>query len=150
MEGTLKFGTGPVRAAYFMLSSTQIQPDLDALTGQGFLASANYPNSTNSLIPEYGSVLNVRILTSSEAPVAIAASANGRNVFYNTFLGRQGVTHIEQDEYGMKLIYRDPLYSGMLAQNCTLAIKFSQAQLITQETAIRNLLSTSGYNITGL
>ena len=28
----------------------------------------------------------------------------------------------------MNLIYRDPYYSGMLAQNATLAVKFAQAR----------------------
>ena len=34
--------TGPVRSAYFMLSSTELQPDFDALTGSGFLSQWNY------------------------------------------------------------------------------------------------------------
>ena len=42
----------------------------------------------------------------------------------------------------MKMIYRDPYYSGMLAQNATLAIKFAQAQAVTQDTGIRNVLCT--------
>lgn len=125
-----------------MLSSTELQPDFDALTGSGFLSQANYPNNTSALPSEYGSVLNVRILTSSEAPVARGVSANGRDVYYNTVLGKQAVTHINQDGYSMNLIYRDPYYSGMLAQNATLAVKFAQAQAITQDTAIRNLLAT--------
>lgn len=49
----------------------------------------------------------------------------------------------------MNLIYRDPYYSGMLAQNATLAVKFAQAQAITQDTAIRNLLCTSAFNNRG-
>ena len=91
---------------------------------------------------EYGSVFNIRILTSSEAPVARAASDLSNDVYYNTVLGKQAITHIKQDGYSMKLIYRDASYSGMLAQNVTLAVKFAQAQAITQDTAIRNLLST--------
>ena len=43
IEGELKFGTGPVRSAYFMLSSTELQPDFDALTGSGFISQWNYP-----------------------------------------------------------------------------------------------------------
>ena len=35
--------TGPVRSAYFMLSSTELQSDFDSLTGQGFLSQWNYP-----------------------------------------------------------------------------------------------------------
>jgi N4-gp56 family major capsid protein len=142
IEGELKFGTGPVRSAYFMLSSTELQTDFDGLTGSGFLSQWNYPNNTSALPSEYGSVFNIRILTSSEAPVARAASANQNDVYYNTVLGKQAITHINQDGYSMNLIYRDPYYSGMLAQNATLAVKFAQAQAVTQDTAIRNLVST--------
>jgi N4-gp56 family major capsid protein len=142
IEGMDRFGTGPVRSAYFMLSSTELQPDFDALTGSGFLSVWNYPNNSSALPSEYGSVYNIRILTSSEAPVARGASLNSRDVYYNTVLGKQAVTHINQDGYSMNLIYRDPYYSGMLAQNATLAVKFAQAQAITQDTAIRNLLCT--------
>jgi len=42
IEGMDRFGTGPVRSAYFMLSSTELQSDFDALTGQGFLSQWNY------------------------------------------------------------------------------------------------------------
>lgn len=134
--------TGPVRSAYFMLSSTELQTDMDALVGNGFLSQWNYPSNASALPTEYGSVFNVRILTSSEAPVARGASANGQDVYYNTVVGKQAVTHINQDGFSMNLIYRDPYYSGMLAQNATLALKFAQAQAITQDTAIRNLIST--------
>jgi len=142
IEGMDRFGTGPVRSAYFMLSSTELQTDMDALVGQGFLSQWNYPTNASALPSEYGSVFNIRILTSSEAPVARNASANAQDVYYNTVLGKQALTHINQDGFSMNLIYRDPYYSGMLAQNATLAVKFAQAQAITQDTAIRNLVST--------
>jgi N4-gp56 family major capsid protein len=142
VEGMDRFGTGPVRSAYFMLSSTELQTDFDALVGAGFLNNWNYPTNASALPSEYGSAFNIRVLTSSEAPVARAASANGRDLYYNTVCGKQAVTHINQDGYSMNLIYRDPYYSGMLAQNATLAVKFAQAQAITQDTAIRNLLCT--------
>lgn len=146
VEGMDRFGTGPVRSAYFMLSSTELQPDFDGLTGSGFLSVWNYPNNSSALPSEYGNVYNIRILTSSEAPIARSASAASRDVYYNTVVGKQAITHINQDGYSMNLIYRDPYYSGMLAQNATLAVKFAQAQAITQDTAIRNLLSTRAGN----
>jgi hypothetical protein len=125
-----------------MLSSTELQSDFDGLTGQGVFNNWNYPNNTSALPTEWGSVYNLRILTSSEAAVARGASANGQDVYYNTVCGKQAVTHINQDGFSMNLIYRDPYYSGMLAQNATLAIKFSQSQALTQDTAIRILLCT--------
>jgi hypothetical protein len=100
------------------------------------------PNNTSALPSEYGNIFNIRILCSSEAPVARTASMNGQDVYYNIVAGKQAVTHINQDGYSMNLIYRDPYYSGMLAQNATLAVKFSQAQAITQDTAIRIVTST--------
>ena len=145
IEGENKFGTGPVRSAYFMLSSTELQSDFDQLGGSGsliFQNQWNYPTNSSALISEYGSVGNIRILTSSEAPVARGASAKGNDVYYNTVLGKQAITHIDQDGGSMSLIYRDPYYSGMMAQNATLAVKFWQSQALTQDTAIRNVTST--------
>lgn len=147
IEGMDRFGTGPVRAAYFMLASTELQSDFDGLVGAGFLNQWNYPTNASALPSEFGSAFNVRILTSSEAPVARGASANGNDLYYNTVLGKQALTHINQDGYSMNLIYRDPYYSGMLAQNATLAVKFAQAQAITQDTAIRNLMCTRLSNL---
>lgn len=146
IEGMDRFGTGPVRSAYFMLSSTELQSDFDTL-GAPFLNQWNYPTNASALPSEYGSCFNIRVLTSSEAPVARGASALGNDVYYNTVVGKQAITHINQDGYSMNLIYRDPYYSGMLAQNATLAVKFAQAQAITQDTAIRNLLSTRLSNL---
>lgn len=147
IEGMDRFGTGPVKNCFFMLSSTELQTDFDGLTGQGFKSIWEYPTNTSCLPSEYGNVFNIRILTSSEAPVARGTSANGQDVYYNTVLGKQAITHIGQDGYSMRLMYRDPSYSGMLMQNATLAIKFAQSQALTQDTAIRQLLSTRLANL---
>ena len=150
IEGELKFGTGPVRSSYFMLTSTELQSDLDSLAGSsplGFLNQWNYPTTASALPSEYGAVGNVRILTSSESAVARSASRNGNDVYYSPVMGKQAVTHINQDGYSMNLIYRDPYYSGMLAQNATLAVKFAQAQAITQDTAIRISVATRMTNL---
>lgn len=134
-----------------MLSSTELQSDFDALVGSGFKSQWDYPTNSSALPSEYGSALNIRVLTSSEAPVARNAATNNagvtNDVYYNTVVGKQAITHINQDGFSMNLIYRDPYYSGMLAQNATLAVKFAQAQAITQDTAIRNLLSTRLSNL---
>lgn len=150
IEGMDRFGTGPVRSAYFMLTSTELQSDFDNLQGAStgnFLNQWNYPTNASALPSEYGSVFNIRILTSSEAAVARGISALGNDVYYSPVMGKQAVTHINQDGYSMNLIYRDPYYSGMLAQNATLAVKFAQAQAITQDTAIRVSVATRLTNL---
>jgi N4-gp56 family major capsid protein len=141
--------TGPVRSAYFMLTSTELQSDFDALVGFGFKNQWDYPNNSSALLMEYGSAFNIRILTSSESAVARGVSANGQDVYYSPVVGKQAVTHVNQDGFSMNLIYRDPYYSGMLAQNATLAVKFAQAQALTQDTAIRISLATRLSNLAG-
>lgn len=42
IEGMDRFGTGPVKSAYFMLSSTELQSDFDGLTGSGFKSQWEY------------------------------------------------------------------------------------------------------------
>lgn len=135
-----------------MLSSTELQSDFDSLVGNvGMLNNWSYPTNTSCLPSEWGSAFNIRILTSSEAPVARNAATNNagvtNDVYYNAVVGKQAITHIDQDGFSMRLMYRDPSYSGMLMQNCTLAIKFAQAQALTQDTAIRNLLCTRLSNL---
>lgn len=90
---------------------------IPSASGNSGHKSNRMPNNTSALPSEYGSVYNIRILTSSEAPIAPLSSANGQDIYYNTVVGKQAVTHINQDGYSMNLIYRDPYYSGMLAQN---------------------------------
>lgn len=151
MLGEDRFGSGPVRSSYFMLSSTELQSDFDAMSGFGFKSQWEYSSNSNALPSEYGNVYNIRILTSSEAPVARNAATNNlgslADVYYNTVLGKQAITHINQDGFSMNLLYRGPEFSGMLMQNCTLAVKFAQAQALTQDTAIRNLLCTRQYSL---
>jgi hypothetical protein len=132
-----------------MLSSTELQTDFDGLTGAGVYNSWNYPSNMTALPTEWGSVYNIAILTSSESAVARGVSANGQDIYYNIVCGKQAVTHVTQDGDSMQLLYRGPEYSGMLMQNATLAVRFSQAQAITQDTGIRILLSTRFSSIGG-
>lgn len=142
--GENRYGTSPIRARYIMLCSTELQSDLDGL--EDFKSSWDYPNQADVCESEYGALRNICFLTSSEAAVQRGVSMNGNDVFNNMTVARQAYGHIDQDGYSMQLIYRDAIYSGPSALNATLAIKFAQAQLIKQETWIRNVrctLSTS-------
>ena len=42
IEGMDRFGTGPIRSCYFMLSSTELQTDFDSLVGSGVFNNWNY------------------------------------------------------------------------------------------------------------
>lgn len=140
--GEDRYGSGPVRAAYIMLASTEQEQDFDGLEEDGFKSSWNYPNQDNVAYSEYGAIRNLRIFTSSEATVLRGASAQGYDVYEDIVTGREGYAHIDQDGYSSQLIYRDPIFSGPSALNATLAIKFAQSQLVTQETFMRKARCT--------
>jgi hypothetical protein len=50
IEGEDKFGTAPVREAYFAMCSTQLTGNLDAV--QGFIHKNQYPSPMNALRSE--------------------------------------------------------------------------------------------------
>ena len=97
VEGRHRFGTGPVRASYSCLAQQNFSLIL-ILTWLDLASEPMELSSNLSALPsEYGNVYNIRILTSSEAPVARATSAMGNDVYYNTIVGKQAITHINQD-----------------------------------------------------
>ena len=140
MEGEDRFGTAPVRDAYFALANSQIISDLDNVAG--FIQKANYPEPGRALRSEWGSVGNTRFLISSIGSVFANASALGNNVLNVFIVGMEAYCVIEQDGYSASFIYRPPIYDGPLAMNCSIGWKMAQAPRITNDLWIQNLRCT--------
>lgn len=140
IEAENKFGTAPVRDAYFALGNTALIGDLENVTG--FIAKAQYPSQMNTLRPEWGSVSNLRFLLSSIGSSTAAASANGATV-YNVFcVGMEAYACVEQDGYSAQFIYRPPVYDGPLALNATVGWKMAEVPVITNDAWVLNLRTT--------
>lgn len=140
IEGDLKFGTAPVRDAYFALGSTQLIGDLEGVNG--FIAKAQYPSQMDTLRPEWGSVSNLRFLLSSIGSVSSNASMNSADV-YNVFVvGMEAYACVEQDGYSSQFIYRPPIYDGPLALNASVGYKMAQVPRITNDAWVINLRTT--------
>ena len=140
IEGEDRFGTAPVRDAYFALTSTQLIGDLEQV--QGFIAKAQYPSPMEALRPEWGSVSNLRFLMSSIGATAPNVSALGNTVFAVFCVGMEAYAVVEQDGYSAQFIYRPPIYDGPLALNASVGYKFAQVPRITNDAWIINLLVT--------
>jgi len=140
IEGEDKFGTAPVRDAYFALCSTQLTGNLDNV--QGFIQKNQYPSPMNALRSEWGSIGNLRFLISSIGSVSSNASANGNDVFNIFCVGMEAYAVIEQDGYSASFIYRPPIYDGPLALNASVGYKFAQVPRITNDLWIMNLRCT--------
>lgn len=140
IEGEDKFGTSPVRDAYFALCSTALTGNLDAVAG--FIQKNQYPSPMNALRSEWGTIGNLRFLISSIGSVTNAGSALGANV-YNIFcVGMEAYACIEQNGYSATFIYRPPIYDGPLALNASVGYKFAEVPRITNDLWVINLRAT--------
>lgn len=140
IEGEDKFGTAPVRDAYFALASTQLTGNLDAVSG--FIHKNQYPSPMEALRSEWGAIGNLRFLVSSIGSVSQGASALGVDV-YNIFcVGMEAYACIEQDGYSATFVYRPPIFDGPLALNCSVGYKFAEVPRITNDLWVLNLRAT--------
>jgi len=140
IEGDDKFGTAPVRDAYFAMCSTQLTGDLDATAG--FIHKNQYPSPMNALRSEWGSIGNLRFLVSSAGSIVAEGSNNGETVFNVFCVGMEAYACIEQDGFSSQFIYRAPMYDGPLALNATVGYKFAEVPRITNDLWILNLRAT--------
>jgi N4-gp56 family major capsid protein len=141
IEGTLRFGTAPIREAFWGMMNTAVLDDLEAVTG--FVSQAQYPSNMNVLNAEWGSVGNVRLLYSSRGSVSPNASLNGNNV-YNIFItGQEAYAIVELTTATASFIYTppggptDPLRRLQLG-----AYKFAQVPRILNDAWIFNMRCT--------
>ena len=140
IEGEDKFGTAPVRDAYFALCSTQLTGNLDNVTG--FIHKNQYPAPMNALQSEWGAIGNLRFLVSSIGSQSPAASALGNTVFNIFCVGMEAYACIKQDGYSATFIYRPPIYDGPLALNASVGYKFAEVPRITNDQWVINLRVT--------
>jgi N4-gp56 family major capsid protein len=140
IEGEDKFGTAPVRDAYFALCNTSLTRNLEGVNG--FIQKNEYPAPMNALRSEWGAIGNLRFLISSIGSVTLNASSNDANV-YNIFcVGMEAYACIEQDGYSASFIYRPPIYDGPLALNASVGYKFAEVPRITNDLWVINLRAT--------
>ena len=140
IEGADKFGTAPVRDAFFGLCSTKLIGNLDAVSG--FINKNQYPSPMNALASEWGAIGNVRFLLSSIGSVSPNASYLGNDVYNIFIVGMEAYACIEQDGYSATFLYLPPQFSGPLALNSSVGFKFAEVPRITNDLWVINLRTT--------
>ena len=135
-----RFGSAPVRDAYFALCHTDLTKDMDSV--DGFIQKNQYPAPMNALESEWGAIGNLRFLVSSIGSITPNASNLGANV-YNIFCcGMEAYACIEQDGYSASFIYLPPQFSGPLAMNASAGYKFAEVPRILNDLWVLNLRCT--------
>lgn len=140
IEGENKFGTAPVRNAYFALCNTALTGSLNNV--QGFTHQSDYPNPMKVLDSEWGAVQNLRFLVSSIGSSISGASAFG-NTIYNIFcVAKEAYGVIHQDGATAQFIYRPAQFTGPLAQNVTVGYKFATVPRLLNDQWVLKLQAT--------
>lgn len=141
IEGENKFGTAPVRTAFFGLGHTNLSADLDQMIG--FQNVAQYSNTANLLQAEWGVIRNIRFLLSSVGSISVGASAKGADI-YNIFIpGQESYDMVDLDGYSAQFIYAPPeIASPRLRLYQTAGWKMAQVFNITNTSWIVNLRCT--------
>lgn len=140
IEGENKFGTAPVRDAYFALGHTELISELDGISG--FIQKWQYPNQESTLDAEHGAISNARFLLSPLGSITENASLLGADVYNIFFCGREAFAAIEQDGYSAQFIYRPPVYSGPLALNASVGYKFAEVPVLQNDAWVFKLRCT--------
>ena len=141
IDGEDKFGTGPVRNAYWAKGSTELIGDLEQVTG--FINAANYPNTSDLAEAEWGAIGNLRFLLSSDWPVTANGSALAADVMNIIVQGQEAASVIELDGYNAQYRYTPPrIAGGPLWLYGTSGYVFAQVPQITNFTWIYNLRCT--------
>jgi N4-gp56 family major capsid protein len=139
VQGSDKFGTAPVRPAFWGYIDTSLLDDLEGVSN--FLSSANYGSNVSVLDGEWGSTGNVRWLYTSIGSVSSAATP----VYNNFIIGKEAyaVVHLGSEAGDF---YIEPLGSGgsadPLHQRGTVGWKHPFVARILNDAFMLNLMAT--------
>jgi N4-gp56 family major capsid protein len=142
IDGEDKFGSAPVRDAYFAMCSSKLTGSQGLDGVEGFIHKNNYPSPDKALQSEWGSIGNLRFLTSSIGSVTPNDSLLKKDVYNIPCVGRDSYACIEQESYGKQFIYRPAIYDGPLALNASVGFKMAQAVRILNDAWVLNLRCT--------
>jgi len=139
--GENKFGTGPIRDAYFGLADSNLIGQFENVAG--FINKAQYPNDASTLPSEWGSIGNIRFFLSSRGSITANASLLGADI-YNIFVAAQkAYSSIELDGSSAQFIYHPPGWGDDPCElRQTAGFRFAMATRITNDAWIINLRTT--------
>jgi len=100
IEGSSRFGTGPVEAGWWVAAHVKMKPDIRAL--DSFLPTAGYGSQEAVLQSEFGATDEARWVTSTLVKVTTDSPA----VFSNTFVGANAYGGVTIDEVSTEMIIK--------------------------------------------
>ena len=136
IEGTSRFGTGPVEPAFWMASHVKLKPDIRNL--DSFIPTSQYGSQDPVLQSEFGAADEVRIVTSSLVEVSTANPA----VYNNTMMGANAYGYVGLDEVSTEVILKPLGFNDYLNRFQSMGFTAWFNAAILDDSHIVTLLST--------
>lgn len=136
VEGTNRFGTGPVEPAYWMGSHVKIKPDIRAL--DSFIPTSQYGSQESILDAEFGACDETRIVTST----LVTVTTDSPPVYYNTLVGANAYGYVGIDEVSTEMILKPLGFNDYLNRYQSMGFTAWFNAAILDDSHIITLLST--------
>lgn len=138
VEGSSRFGTGPVEAAYWMASHVKIKPDIRKI--DSFSPTSQYGSQESVLEAEFGACDEVRIVTST----LVNVSSDSPPVYSNTLCAANAYGYVSIDEVSTEMILKPLGANDLLNRFQSMGFTAWFAAEILDDSHIVTLLSTKG------
>ena len=136
IEGTSRFGTGPVEEAYWVAAHVKLKPDIRSL--DAFVPTAQYGSQEAILQAEFGSTDEARWVTSTLVNVTTDAAP----VYSNTFVGANAYGYVGLDEVSTEMIMKPLGFNDYLNRFQSMGFTAWFNAAILDDSHIVTLLST--------
>lgn len=138
VEGTSRFGTGPVEPAYWVAAHVKVKPDIRAL--DSFVPTSMYGSQESVLDAELGATDEARWVTST----LVNESSDSPPQYSNTFVGANAYGYVTIDEVATEMIMKPLGFNDYLNRFQAMGFTAWFAAAILDDSHIVTLLSTKG------
>jgi len=136
IEGTSRFGTGPVEAAFWVAAHVKLKPDIRSL--DAFVPTSQYGSQEAVLQAEFGSTDEARWVTSTLVSVTDANPP----VYSNTFIGANAYGYVGIDQVSTEIILKPLGFNDYLNRYQSMGFTAWFNAAILDDSHIVSLLST--------
>jgi len=136
IDGSSRFGTGPVEAAFWVNAHVKMKPDIRAL--DAFMPTSQYGSQEAVLKSEFGSTDEARWVTST----LVKVSTDAAPVYNNTFVGANAYGYVGLDEVSTEMILKPLGFNDYLNRFQSMGFTAYFNAAILDDSHIVALLST--------
>lgn len=136
IEGTSRFGTGPVEPAFWVMAHVKLKPDIRNL--DAFIPTSQYGSQEAVLQAEFGATDEARWVTST----LVKVSSDSPPQYNNTFVGADAYGYISIDEVSTEMIMKPLGFNDYLNRFQSMGFSAWFNAAILDDSHIVTLLAT--------